>query len=53
MQLINTHRLLDIKLEAQIGERGFRVYNSSNQLVSMNLLEVVQWKPDFNAIWFI
>jgi len=28
---------LDIELEDQVGERGFRVYNSSIQLVFVNL----------------
>ena len=36
-QELKTRSFLDIELEAQIGERGFRVCNSSIQLVSINL----------------
>jgi len=32
-----TCRFLDIKLEAQIGERSFQICNSSIQVVSVNL----------------
>jgi len=35
-------RFQDIEQEAQIGERGFRVGNSSVQLVSVNLPRLVK-----------
>jgi len=41
-QGLKTRRFLDIELEAQIGERDFQVWNSSIQLVSVNLPEVVK-----------
>jgi len=36
---------LDTELEAKIGGRGFRVCNSSIQLVSVNLLQVKICNP--------
>ena len=36
-QWLKTRRFLDIELETQIEESGFRVCNSSIQLVSLNL----------------
>ena len=44
-------RFLDIEVEAQIGERGFRVCNSSIQLVSVNYSQGENLKSNFNVVF--